>query len=177
MATANTNLISTEQSSESPAESQRRPDGQGAGRGRGRGHSRAQDFSDGQSRRQEGAGGRRGRGSSRGANSSHGKVNSNTMNTSDLQARFAPQPTTTVQLEQLQEVAGQVQGAREQLETEAELCFICASSVEHYSVAPCNHRTCHICTLRMRALYKTKDCAHCRVSPIPNFDPSLACKD
>jgi hypothetical protein len=48
-------------------------------------------------------------------------------------------------------------------EVEAEVCFICASPVMHHSVAPCNHRTCHICALRMRALYKTKDCAHCRV--------------
>lgn len=47
---------------------------------------------------------------------------------------------------------------------EAEVCFICASPVVHNSVAPCNHRTCHICSLRLRALYKTKACAHCRVS-------------
>ncbi|KAF1355438.1 hypothetical protein BDV97DRAFT_345551 [Delphinella strobiligena] len=45
---------------------------------------------------------------------------------------------------------------------EAEVCFICASPVVHNSVAPCNHRTCHICSLRLRALYKTKACAHCR---------------
>ena len=45
---------------------------------------------------------------------------------------------------------------------EAEVCFICASPVAHNSVAPCNHRTCHICSLRLRALYKTKACAHCR---------------
>lgn len=50
---------------------------------------------------------------------------------------------------------------------EAEVCFICASPVVHNSVAPCNHRTCHICALRMRALYKTKDCAHCRVRLFP----------
>ncbi|KAL9091695.1 MAG: hypothetical protein Q9165_004771 [Trypethelium subeluteriae] len=49
-------------------------------------------------------------------------------------------------------------------EVEAEVCFICASPVEHNSVAPCNHRTCHICALRMRALYKTKACAHCRTN-------------
>ena len=49
---------------------------------------------------------------------------------------------------------------------EAEVCFICASPVVHNSIAPCNHRTCHICALRMRALYKTKACAHCRVSNI-----------
>ena len=49
-------------------------------------------------------------------------------------------------------------------DVEAEVCFICASPVLHNSVAPCNHRTCHICALRLRALYKTKACAHCRVS-------------
>ena len=49
---------------------------------------------------------------------------------------------------------------------EAEVCFICASPVVHNAVAPCNHRTCHICSLRLRALYKTKACAHCRVSGI-----------
>ena len=47
-------------------------------------------------------------------------------------------------------------------EADAELCFICANPVVHNSVAPCDHRTCHICALRMRALYKTKACAHCR---------------
>ena len=47
-------------------------------------------------------------------------------------------------------------------DVEAEVCFICASPVVHNSVAPCNHRTCHICALRLRALYKTRACAHCR---------------
>ncbi|OQD83777.1 hypothetical protein PENANT_c015G01229 [Penicillium antarcticum] len=45
---------------------------------------------------------------------------------------------------------------------DGEVCFICASPVEHTSVSPCNHRTCHICALRLRALYKNKACAHCR---------------
>jgi len=45
---------------------------------------------------------------------------------------------------------------------DGDVCFICASPVSHHSVAPCNHRTCHICALRLRALYKTKACAHCR---------------
>ncbi|EAS27366.3 C2H2 finger domain-containing protein [Coccidioides immitis RS] len=45
---------------------------------------------------------------------------------------------------------------------DSEICFICASKVEHMSVSPCNHRTCHICAIRLRALYKTKGCAHCR---------------
>lgn len=46
---------------------------------------------------------------------------------------------------------------------DGEICFICASDVTHTSVSPCNHRTCHICALRLRALYKNKACAHCRV--------------
>ncbi|KAE8152406.1 hypothetical protein BDV25DRAFT_137854 [Aspergillus avenaceus] len=45
---------------------------------------------------------------------------------------------------------------------EGEICFICASNVDHTSISPCNHRTCHICALRLRALYKNKACAHCR---------------
>ncbi|PGH10639.1 hypothetical protein AJ79_05353 [Helicocarpus griseus UAMH5409] len=45
---------------------------------------------------------------------------------------------------------------------DGEVCFICASNIAHTAVAPCNHRTCHICALRLRALYKTKACAHCR---------------
>ena len=49
---------------------------------------------------------------------------------------------------------------------DAELCFICANVVAHHSIAPCNHTTCHICGLRMRALYKDQNCAHCRVRPI-----------
>lgn len=47
---------------------------------------------------------------------------------------------------------------------DGEVCFICASTIEHTSTAPCNHQTCHICSLRLRALYKTRACAHCRVS-------------
>jgi hypothetical protein len=49
--------------------------------------------------------------------------------------------------------------------TEAELCFICAEPVQLYSVAPCNHRTCHVCAIRLRALYKKKECTFCKVSP------------
>jgi hypothetical protein len=45
---------------------------------------------------------------------------------------------------------------------DGEICFICASVVQHTAIAPCNHRTCHVCSLRMRALYKIKACAHCR---------------
>lgn len=59
-----------------------------------------------------------------------------------------------------QQAHGQQNGVEEDIE--AEVCFICASPVVHHSAAPCNHRTCHICALRLRALYKTRACAHCR---------------
>jgi E3 ubiquitin-protein ligase ZNF598 len=164
MAAANTAITV-----ESSTPSQQRPDGQRSGRGRagrGRGGPGASQVGlDGHSRRQEGAGGARGRGASRDTTSSHGKTNSNPINASDLQAQFAPQPASSGQPGRTQQVAQQ--GASDEPEAEAEVCFICASPVVHNSVAPCNHRTCHICTLRMRALYKTKDCAHCRVSFVP----------
>lgn len=60
------------------------------------------------------------------------------------------------------ELGGKPHEGREE-DVEAEVCFICASPVIHNSIAPCNHRTCHICALRLRALYKTRACAHCRV--------------
>ena len=50
---------------------------------------------------------------------------------------------------------------------DVEVCFICASPIDHTAIAPCNHQTCHICALRLRALYKTRACAHCRVCPRP----------
>lgn len=56
-----------------------------------------------------------------------------------------------------------------------DVCFICANPIQHHAIAPCNHVTCHICALRMRALYKNKDCPHCRTpSPFVIFtdDPS-----
>lgn len=59
-------------------------------------------------------------------------------------------------------VRAQKEGGDEDAD-DGEVCFICASNVAHTSVSPCNHRTCHICALRLRALYKAKTCAHCRV--------------
>ena len=59
------------------------------------------------------------------------------------------------------EAAGKA--AVQEEEPEGEVCFICASPIQHHSIAPCNHRTCHICALRLRTLYKTRACAHCRV--------------
>ncbi|TDL27318.1 hypothetical protein BD410DRAFT_713852 [Rickenella mellea] len=42
------------------------------------------------------------------------------------------------------------------------LCWICAEPVKYYSLSECNHRTCHVCALRLRALYKKTDCTFCK---------------
>ena len=47
--------------------------------------------------------------------------------------------------------------------TDAALCFICAEPVKYYAVSQCNHRTCHVCALRLRALYKKSECTFCKV--------------
>lgn len=48
-------------------------------------------------------------------------------------------------------------------DADSPVCFICADPVIYSAIAPCTHTTCHICALRMRALYKNRACAHCRV--------------
>lgn len=45
---------------------------------------------------------------------------------------------------------------------EGEICFICAEPVKLYSVPPCNHKTCHICAIRLRVLYKKQECTFCK---------------
>ncbi|KAI8966967.1 hypothetical protein BDF20DRAFT_903490 [Mycotypha africana] len=47
-------------------------------------------------------------------------------------------------------------------EEEEELCFICTEPITIYAVSSCDHRTCHKCALRLRALYETKNCAYCK---------------
>lgn len=43
------------------------------------------------------------------------------------------------------------------------LCWICAEPVKYWSLSECNHRTCHVCALRLRALYKKQECTFCKV--------------
>ena len=44
---------------------------------------------------------------------------------------------------------------------DGETCWICAESIQTYSVPPCGHVTCHICALRLRALFKKTNCSFC----------------
>ncbi|RYO76515.1 hypothetical protein DL766_009684 [Monosporascus sp. MC13-8B] len=83
-----------------------------------------------------------------------------------MAAAVLPQPADVSPETQLKTAGVQkaTTTAAEDDDVEAEVCFICASPVVHQAVTPCNHRTCHICALRMRALYKNKECAHCRTA-------------
>lgn len=41
-------------------------------------------------------------------------------------------------------------------------CFICTEPIQFHALGSCNHRVCHVCSLRLRALYKVKSCAYCK---------------
>lgn len=56
---------------------------------------------------------------------------------------------------------------------DAAICWICAEPVKYYSVSSCNHRTCHVCALRLRALYKKLECTFCKVRFTISFLPIL----
>lgn len=162
----------------------------GANRGRGRGnrgpqHNRTpssdQDFSDHRGRGGSPGGGRGARGGRGGRGRGRGRGGDSMATTT-----FSPQSTAETSSgrppgggfgARLTEAASEPQGDSKDPDSQdaraagqpatnedAEVCFICASPIEHVSIAPCNHQTCHICSLRLRALYKTRACAHCRVS-------------
>lgn len=140
--------------------------GQGrGGRNRGRGDGRA----DGR-----GGGGRGGRGRGRG-NFTGGLTNPNPESPATQPgdeagaSGSAPQPATIPSFKSRQEPAAEGEDG------EAEVCFICANPISHISIAPCNHATCHICALRLRALYKDKNCPHCRVRTTEPLFLSIWC--
>ncbi|PCH37814.1 hypothetical protein WOLCODRAFT_135863 [Wolfiporia cocos MD-104 SS10] len=45
---------------------------------------------------------------------------------------------------------------------DGDICWICAEPVKYWSLSECNHRTCHVCALRLRALYKKLECTFCK---------------
>lgn len=50
----------------------------------------------------------------------------------------------------------------EELECEHD-CSICTEQIQIAAIGDCNHRICHACALRMRALYKNMSCSMCKV--------------
>ena len=144
------NPASTRSDMLNPPDSQQTPN---KGRGRGRG-----------SRGQRGSTGRgRGQGFANAPRPPHDTTATDQSNGRPRRGSFGGRLT---------EAASNIQGdlgvskeePQENAEAEdVEVCFICASPIDHTAIAPCNHQTCHICALRLRALYKTRACAHCRV--------------
>jgi len=79
----------------------------------------------------------------------------------------APQPAATVPTQSIpQSVAQNVDEAAQE---EDDVCWICAEPVKYYSVSACNHRTCHVCALRLRALYKKNECTFCKVRSMLDY--------
>lgn len=109
----------------------------------------------------EGGGGRgRGRGRGRGGRGRGNRDRAQSQGQGAANSQPTPQPGAAGALGgRLTKGAQNTEGEDDD---DSDVCFICASPVDHHSVAPCNHRTCHVCALRLRALYKTKACAHCR---------------
>lgn len=46
-------------------------------------------------------------------------------------------------------------------EAQDETCFICAEPVHILALPPCSHKTCHVCFVRLKALYKKTTCTFC----------------
>jgi hypothetical protein len=71
-------------------------------------------------------------------------------------------------------VAGQLAAVALSDAGDVDVCWICAEPVKYYAVPECNHRTCHTCALRLRALYKKLECTFCKVrhGPLDLISPS-----
>lgn len=40
----------------------------------------------------------------------------------------------------------------EEAEDDGTICFLCAETVQYWAVGECDHRTCHVCSVRLRCL-------------------------
>ncbi|KAJ5022475.1 hypothetical protein J3E71DRAFT_16886 [Bipolaris maydis] len=143
-----------QETSQVPASAQRRG---GRGRGRARGaHGGSEERQDNFEARGRGRGGNQGRGRGRGNRDGPGGRGASAQDKGKAPAVETPENGPALS----KPAPAPAQSDDE--DADGEVCFICASPVQHLAIAPCNHRTCHICSIRMRALYKTKACAHCR---------------
>ncbi|OSX65392.1 hypothetical protein POSPLADRAFT_1134364 [Postia placenta MAD-698-R-SB12] len=97
--------------------------------------------------------GRRGKGRGGSRGSQRGKTTSST-------APETPQPDSLPASNSMQSAAKD-DPATEETDDDA-VCWICAEPVKYYSLSECNHRTCHVCALRLRALYKKQECTFCK---------------
>ncbi|KAA8909334.1 hypothetical protein FN846DRAFT_776407 [Sphaerosporella brunnea] len=120
------------------------------GRGRGRGRDDDNNNGDAAAAPGGGRGGRRPRGIGRGVGRGGEGIPQQTDGHVQNTLRVAP------------DAPPKADGEQTASDSDNAICFICADPVRYNAVPPCNHTTCHICSLRLRALYKSKMCAHCR---------------
>jgi hypothetical protein len=140
----------------------RKPRGAGANRSRNSTQGGGGGNTDGNGSGSRGRAGnfRRGRGG-RGENNNYGPLTGE----SSAAKESSPQKTTLRVASGAPSITANPKADQDIGSDSEPVCFICADPVKYSAVAPCNHVTCHICSLRMRALYKNKACAHCRVGP------------
>ncbi|KAK4048890.1 hypothetical protein OIV83_004446 [Microbotryomycetes sp. JL201] len=105
-------------------------------------------------------------------NSDHGKRKQRSNSRSDNRAfgetsvNGGTNPGGRQQLQQTPETLAQraaQAAAQDDGETDdGAVCFICAEVAQLWALGECNHRTCHTCSIRLRALYKKKECTFCK---------------
>ncbi|KAI0080534.1 hypothetical protein K474DRAFT_1637363 [Panus rudis PR-1116 ss-1] len=110
-----------------------------------------------------GRGGHRGRGGNKGRGGGQASNRQNNPPSKD-QSRKEQEtsvPASKEKEETVEKTEAEQAQATEELDDSA-ICFICAEPIKYYSVSQCNHRTCHVCALRLRALYKKQECTFCK---------------
>ncbi|KXN92886.1 hypothetical protein AN958_07306 [Leucoagaricus sp. SymC.cos] len=112
--------------------------------GRGRGGTR-------------GRGGRKGGNARRGGGTAPGRGSDATKDKPEEKPEKVEEDNKHEDEQQSAPAAGEEAGGDDE-----EVCWICAEPVKYWSVSECNHRTCHVCALRLRALYKKTDCTFCK---------------
>ncbi|KAJ3495674.1 hypothetical protein NLJ89_g10589 [Agrocybe chaxingu] len=63
---------------------------------------------------------------------------------------------------QVSEVVEQMSAVAVSEAGDSDICWICAEPVKYWAVPECNHRVCHVCAIRLRALYKKMECTFCK---------------
>jgi len=119
-----------------------------------------------------GRGQKRGGNRSRGAPRGRGRGQANAGRTGGLNTV----PTEEGPAPVIQATAGSdaVPDAETGTEAEEALCHICTEPIKYFAVSECNHRTCHVCAVRLRALYKKLECVMCKVGSFSSRGLSIS---
>ena len=109
-----------------------------------------------------GGGGNKGR-RGRGGSAKHGPPRDPAQNTKSDAHSHAVAQVAEEKIQDLDTATANGDAATDGAAEDGTVCWICAEPVKYWSVSECNHRTCHVCALRLRALYKKLECTFCKV--------------